>query len=287
MIKMEKIISILASIIAIINGIISIYKSISQQQIIITPWFVLSVILFLIWISFLALYSDKRRWTFIYKYISHYFGSPNRSFYLDRKEIIYTYLPNNECRYERKVQLVSNFYGLNEYTGWFRWSGPRPSNGFHVQCTSSCCHAITVGQDLSWNFYKVSFDDAPKGEKRNIDVVICDLKDPFGEAFPFCSADITERTDTLIFNVVLANGSKFNLEKVRFSTYDTCAGAFSIIEDKYSREGNVITYYPEEERICVEIKFPIYGYRYQLSWGTDEKKVVPLHEGEIIMEDKG
>ncbi|MCC8074525.1 MAG: hypothetical protein LIO95_01050, partial [Clostridiales bacterium] len=70
--------------------------------------------------------------------------------------------------------------------------------------------------------------------------------------------------------VILEGGLKFDLDSIRFLVYNNSASTFPILEETYSSENRQSMVHCEkgecEERLYIEEKFPIFGYKYQLSW---------------------
>lgn len=211
-------------------------------------------------------YKKKTRYT-IYKYVSHYFRRPNLPYYLSEKEIVYTYKSLQEMRYQKKITLIAKVDGLSSFKGKFRWSKPQELSKYKVLCLSPH-NKLTLGRDTTWNTYTVEFAPAPKGGKRVVDILIDDLKDPNREAVPFCSASIVEHTEMLRIKIDLEDNLQFDLDSIRFSVYNNAASTFPILEDAYSTSGkrSIIECDREGKHLSITEKFPVFGYKYQISW---------------------
>lgn len=188
------------------------------------------------------------------------------------KEITYTYKSLHEMSYQKKTTLVAKVDGFSSFRGKFRWSKPQELSKFKVSCLSP--HSkLTLGRDTTWNTYTVEFAPAPRGVERVVDILIDDLQDLDGEAVPFCSASIVEHTEILCINIKLEGDLQFDLDSIRFLVYNNASSTFPILEDAYSTSNKhtLIKSDREGKHLSITEKFPIFGYKYQISWEFKQK----------------
>lgn len=212
------------------------------------------------------IYKKKVRYT-IFKYISHYLRRPDLPYYMKEKEITYTYKSLHEMSYQKKTTLVAKVDGFSSFKGKFRWSKPQELSKFKVSCLSPY-NKLTLGRDTTWNTYTVEFPPAPKGVERVVNILIDDLKDPNKETVPFCSASIVEHTEILRININLEGDLQFDLDSIRYLVYNNSSSTFPILEDAYSasnRHTHIICD-KEGKRLSITEKYPVFGYKYQISW---------------------
>ena len=253
-----------------ISGLITIIdwiKNLISGSKFLSPVGVRCLSIFVFCLFFLVfLYKKRTRYT-IFKYFSHYFRRPNLPYYLKEKEIIYTYKSLQEMSYQKKITLVSKVDGFSSFKGKFRWSKPQELSKFNVSCLSPH-NKLTLGRDTTWNTYTVEFTPAPKGSMRVVDILVDDLKDPGREAVPFCSASIVEHTEMLNIKINLEGDLQFALDSIKFLVYNNAASTFPILEETYSSSSkhSIIECDREGKHLSIKEKFPVFGYKYQISW---------------------
>lgn len=262
---MKKIIEI----ISIVSGLITIFDWVKN-------WFsgslfscigLIFFIIFLLCILLLVIINNNKFRYTIFKYLSHYFRRPNLPYYLKEKEITYTYKSSQEMKYQTKTTLVAKVDGVSSFKGKFRWSKQQKLSKFKVSCLSPH-NRLTLDRDTTWNIYTVEFAPVPKGDERVVDILIDDLKDPNNESLPFCGASIVEHTEMLCFNINLDCDLQFDLESIRFLVYNNAASTFPILEETYSasKKKSIIECDKEGKHITIKEKYPVFGYKYQISW---------------------
>lgn len=263
---MKKVIEFVGFISGLIT-IIDCLKNYISESHFLSPLGVKCLVICVICLFCLMLLRGKRIRYIIFKYFSHYFRRPNLPYYLSEKEITYTYKSLQEMMYQKKITLISKVDGFSSFKGKFRWSKPQELEKFDVLCLSPH-DKLTLGRDTTWNTYTVEFTPAPKGGKRVVDILIKNLKDPNGEAVPFCSASIVEHTEMLYIKINLDGDLQFDIDSIKFLVYNNAASTFPILEEVYSpsTKHSIIECDREEKHLCIKEKYPIFGYKYQVSW---------------------
>ncbi len=261
--------------IGFISSVITIVQAINgflhDKKLVITPqltfWAIISLVSFLIFI----IGPNKRLWYTPFKYISFFIRRPDLPYQLKKKEIIYTYVSLESMKYQKNITLVPKVDGFSEFKSKFRWSKAQELSEFNVKCLSPAHANLFLGRDTTWYTYTVFFSPSPKNQAKDINILIDNLSDPNREALPFCSASIVECTELLIIRVRLYKDLKIDIDSVRFLVYDNGASTFPILEEGLHTGKKLRYKKPKPNKrnyaeIYIEEPFPVYGYKYQISW---------------------
>ena len=259
--------------IGFVSGIITIAQAVdgivNQKKLVITPQLTFWAIIFFVSLLIFIVGPNKRLWYTPSKYISFWIRRPDLPYHLKKKEIIYTYDSLESMKYQKNITLVPKVDGFSQFKSKFRWSKAQELSDFNVKCLSPPNAKLFLGRDTTWYTYTVSFLPSPKNQAKDINILIDNLSDPNREALPFCSASIVECTERLIIRIRLNKNLKIDIASVRFLVYDNGASTFPILEEGL-RTGKKLHYKKPRNKkyaeIYIEEQFPVYGYKYQISW---------------------
>lgn len=244
--------TVIGSVASLIGVVEAAINSIHNQKLTLS---VVGTLLIILGLS-IALISNKRIRYSIKKRLL--FLSRNAdSYWIKYKEIRYIFNSKHNMEHKKKHTIVSQVHQLCEFTDKFKWSAPQRLESMDIQCGDEATD-INCKRVENWNQYELMFPATGMRQKRTVSIHIRNLEDNENEALPFLSTSIVTKTKKFTMIVEFRDPTLIP-ENIRYKIFDNYASIFPIFDEE-------IAYNADDRRIEVSEEYPIYGYRYVITW---------------------
>lgn len=233
-----------------------IFRIIVNKKVTLSPITISGIIITCIVFILYNILKDPKVYYLIKKVIQYYLRK-NDSYFVENKECIYTFISRTEMEYTKKHTIVSNVSNLMHFCDKFKWSKEQKVEDIHIVSNING-QSVKVRRVENWHQYIVEFNELGKGQRQEISITITNLCDPNKESILFLSSNIVCRTKKLRL-VVCFKDSQLKPINIKYKIFDNYACDFPLFQ-------NNLVFDTVEHKIEVIEKFPIYGYKYEISW---------------------
>jgi len=268
--KILKLLSVMATIIGIIDGVCNI---LDNHPIKLRSWIIfglgLTMLIILIFVNN-PLYCVKKFFFYLY--------NKNNSMYkIEKSTSEYTIKSNNKFGYSNLVKLKIKEKEAQSYVGRIRWTADNYGNTYNnVQLVSNESNTRLYGYydngDGGWWRYLIWFPPSKKGEKKEIGIKIDEMSNQQIAPKPYLLKKIENNMEQFVQKVIFedntyqpkkfvyeifAPGNQTPIIKETYNVNEQSENKTPISNMKYDYSKRIVT---------ATVDHPIVGYRYRISW---------------------
>lgn len=188
--------------------------------------------------------------------VIYHFTRNEKNFNILSKRFTYIYLPNNEYRVEKCIEISPMSNSLENIVESFSWSAP--SAGVKIEPYNKQNEINKVWQQEKWTCCSVYFNEnCKKKVPYTTGIVLSNLVDTGGYAVPYIGSNVTKKTKQL--TLVIKIPKSMNPHDAQLKVYSAKNISEEIETEDLEYNETVMGY-------TKTIDYPRKGWRYVISW---------------------